>query len=155
MKKIVYIDMDGVLVDFVSGINRTSEADRRNFLHEEDNIPGIFSLMLPIPDAIESYKKVARIYDVFILSTAPWENSTAWGDKLIWVQKYLGEDAYKRLILTHRKDLNRGDYLIGTQTGLRISRDSTSGLALKDFQTGGLCLGILGLSNQRDILLGW
>jgi 5'(3')-deoxyribonucleotidase len=28
------------------------------------------------------------------------------------VQKYLGEAAYKRLILSHHKDLNQGDYLI-------------------------------------------
>ena len=142
MKKIVYIDMDGVLVDFVSGINRTSEADRRNFLHEEDNIPGIFSLMLPIPDAIESYKKVARIYDVFILSTAPWENSTAWGDKLIWVQKYLGEDAYKRLILTHRKDLNRGDYLI----------DDRDANGAKDFQGQHIWFGSERFPNWRAVL---
>lgn len=142
MKKIVYIDMDGVLVDFVSGINRTSEADRRNFLHEEDNIPGIFSLMLPISDAIESYKKVARIYDVFILSTAPWENSTAWGDKLIWVQKYLGEDAYKRLILTHRKDLNRGDYLI----------DDRDANGAKDFQGQHIWFGSERFPNWRAVL---
>ena len=134
--------MDGVLVDFVSGINRTSEADRRNFLHEEDNIPGIFSLMLPISDAIESYKKVARIYDVFILSTAPWENSTAWGDKLIWVQKYLGEDAYKRLILTHRKDLNRGDYLI----------DDRDANGAKDFQGQHIWFGSERFPNWRAVL---
>ena len=29
-----------------------------------------------------------------------------------WVKKYLGESAYKRLILTHHKNLNHGDYLI-------------------------------------------
>jgi 5'-nucleotidase len=28
------------------------------------------------------------------------------------VQRHLGEVAYKRLILTHDKNLNRGDYLI-------------------------------------------
>jgi len=51
-------------------------------------------------------------YDTYILSTAPWENHRAWSDKLIWVKKHLGEPAYKRLILSHHKNLNAGDYLI-------------------------------------------
>jgi 5'(3')-deoxyribonucleotidase len=32
------------------------------------------------------------------------------------VNKYLGENARKRSILTHRKDLNIGDYLIDDRT---------------------------------------
>ena len=31
MKKIVYIDMDGVLVDFQSGIDKLSEAQKNEF----------------------------------------------------------------------------------------------------------------------------
>ncbi|RLD02899.1 MAG: hypothetical protein DRI65_13965, partial [Chloroflexota bacterium] len=48
----------------------------------------------------------------YILSTAPWDNRSAWSDKLDWVKKHLGKSAYKRLILTHHKDLNRGDFLV-------------------------------------------
>jgi len=33
-----------------------------------------------------------------------------------WVQRYLGDAAYKRLILTHHKNLNRGEYLIDDRT---------------------------------------
>jgi 5'(3')-deoxyribonucleotidase len=68
--------------------------------------------MDPIPDAIKSYELLAEKYDVYILSTAPWNNPSAWSDKLIWVQTYLGEVAYKRLILTPHKDFLKGDYLI-------------------------------------------
>ncbi len=32
--------------------------------------------------------------------------------KRIWIEKHFGLKAKKRLILTHRKDLNIGDYLI-------------------------------------------
>jgi 5'(3')-deoxyribonucleotidase len=35
---------------------------------------------------------------------------------LLWVQKYLGESAYKRLILSHHKNLNDGHYLIDDRT---------------------------------------
>ena len=74
--------------------------------------PGIFSLMNPMPNAIESYQKLSKTYDTYILSTAPWNNPTAWSDKLLWVKRYLGKYAYKRLILSHNKNLNFGDYLI-------------------------------------------
>ena len=30
----------------------------------------------------------------------------------MWVKKHLGDKAYKRLIISHRKDLNKGHYLI-------------------------------------------
>ncbi|MEO6537225.1 MAG: hypothetical protein ABIT07_04630, partial [Ferruginibacter sp.] len=71
-----------------------------------------FSLMQPMPKAIESCKLLAETYDTYILSTSPWENATAGHDKLAWVKKYLGKEAYKRLILSHHKHLNAGDYLI-------------------------------------------
>jgi 5'(3')-deoxyribonucleotidase len=61
-------------------------------------------------DAIGSFANLSKIYDVYILSTAPWENASA------WAKKYLGENARKRLILTHCKDLNIGDYLIDDRT---------------------------------------
>jgi len=37
-------------------------------------------------------------------------------DKLEWVKKYLGDVGYKRLILSHHKNLNKGAYLIDDRT---------------------------------------
>ena len=51
-----------------------------------------------------------------ILSTPPWDNTSAWSDKHQWVKKHLGVSAHKRLILSHHKNLNRGDYLIDDRT---------------------------------------
>ena len=48
----------------------------------EDDIPGIFGLMEPMPGAVESFLELAERFDVYVLSTAPWENPTAWSDKL-------------------------------------------------------------------------
>ncbi len=109
--KIVYVDMDSVLVDFQSGIDKLSEEDKKNYYLDEDNAPGIFSKMQPIDGAIEGYKELTKHYDVYILSTAPWDNPSAWSDKLLWVKHYLPE-AHKRLILSHNKNLNAGDFLI-------------------------------------------
>ena len=111
-KKILYFDMDNVLVDFKSGIDREDAETLKDYQGRLDEVPGIFSLMDPMPGAIEAFETLSKVYDVYILSTAPWLNPTAWSDKVQWVQKYLGEVAYKRLILSHHKDLNKGDFLI-------------------------------------------
>ena len=115
-KKIVYVDMDNVLVDFPSGIEKLSEEDKNKYEGNYDEVPGIFSLMEPMPGAIEGFERIAETYDTYILSTAPWGNRTAWSDKPDWVKKYLGDAAHKRLILSHNKNLNRGDYLIDDRT---------------------------------------
>jgi 5'(3')-deoxyribonucleotidase len=36
--------------------------------------------------------------------------------KRLWVEKHLGKNAYKRLILSHNKQLNIGDFLIDDRT---------------------------------------
>jgi 5'(3')-deoxyribonucleotidase len=108
----IFIDMDNVLVDFGSGIEQLSSETRNEYENRLDEVPGIFALMRPLPGGVESYKRLAATHDVFILSTAPWENPSAWSDKLAWVKEHLGTVAKKRLILTHHKYLVRGDILI-------------------------------------------
>ena len=68
--------------------------------------------MDPVPGAVESFVALGERFDTYVLSTSPWENPSAWSDKLLWVKEHLGDHAYKRLILTHHKNLNIGDYLI-------------------------------------------
>ena len=120
--KILYVDMDNVLVDFPSGIARLSPETRCEYDGRLDEVPGIFGLMDPMPDAIESFETLASHYDTYILSTAPWGNPSAWIDKVLWVQKYLGKPAYKRLILSHHKNLNDGHYLIDDRTKNGVDR---------------------------------
>ena len=104
--------MDNVLVDFKTGIDRISSYNKKEYEGRYDEVPDIFSLMDPMEGAIESYNKLSSQYDTYILSTSPWDNPSAWQDKILWVKKYLEKSAYKRLILSHHKNLNRGDYLI-------------------------------------------
>ena len=116
MKKILYIDMDGVLVDYQIGIDKLTDQQKIDFKNRLYLVPGIFSLLEPLPGAIEAYKMLSNKYDTYILSSPPWDNVSAWGDKLEWVKKYLGGYAKKRLILSHHKNLNVGDYLIDDRT---------------------------------------
>ena len=121
-KKIVYVDMDNVLVNFESGLSAMPEATLREYQGNEDDIPGIFANMTPMPGAISAFEELAVLFDTYILSTAPWKNHSAWSDKVRWVQTHLGGVAYKRLILTHHKDLNRGDFLIDDRTRHGVER---------------------------------
>ena len=110
--------MDNVLVDFKTGISKLSKNTTEEFEGHLDDVPGIFNLMEPMKGSIEAFNELSQSekYDVYILSTAPWDNPTAWSDKLKWVKKYLGKNGYKRLILSHHKNLNAGDYLIDDRT---------------------------------------
>lgn len=110
--KILYIDMDNVLVDFPAGIAQLDESTKITYEGNYDEVPGIFALMPPLPDALESYRELSQLFEPYVLSTAPWGNPSAWSDKLLWIKKYLGDVAYKRLILSHNKNLNHGDFLI-------------------------------------------
>ena len=110
--KRVFIDMDNVLVDFQSGLDQVSEEIKKEYAGRLDEIPGLFAKMKPMPGAIEAVHELQKRYDLFILSTAPWKNPSAWSDKVEWVTKYLDDVFHKKMIITHRKDLCQGDYLI-------------------------------------------
>lgn len=120
MKKILYIDMDNVLVDFPSAFPKLDPKVLEAYEENKDEIDGIFELMDPMPGAVEAFHALAKHFDVYVLSTSPWDNPSAWRHKLEWVKKHLGGNeghpAYKRLILSHHKNLNRGDYLIDDRT---------------------------------------
>lgn len=115
-KEIVYVDMDNVLVDFPWGIGQLSEETKQKYGNELDEIPGFFADLPPIDGAIDAFHRLREHYDTYILSTAPWDNPSAWTDKLLWVKKHLPDKGYKRLILSHNKNLNHGDYLIDDRT---------------------------------------
>jgi len=115
-KRIVYIDMDNVLVDFKTGIDRLPEHVQQEYEGRLDDVPGIFGLMDPMPGAIDAVNKLSEYFDLYVLSTAPWKNLSAWSDKALWIQKYFGSEQgslfYKRLIISHHKNLNKGCFLI-------------------------------------------
>jgi len=123
-KKVLYLDMDGVVADFWKAIklNQPRIEDKKYFPtyadqeKEVDAIcernPHIFKYLLPIKGAIEATKPLFKKYDVYFLSTPMWEIPESYTDKRLWLEKHYGNLAHKRLILTNRKDLAIGDILI-------------------------------------------
>ena len=112
MKKILYIDMDNVLVDFQSALPHFSPGILKEHRDHLDDIPGVFAKMIPANGALEAFFTLSEAFDTYVLSTAPWKNPSAWSDKLEWVKIHLGRAGYKRLILSHHKNLNKGDFLV-------------------------------------------
>ena len=108
--------MDNTVVDFKSGISKLTKEEREEYKGEEDNHPQIFSMMEPMPGALSAIEKLNEKYNLYLLSTAPWSNPNAWKHKREWVGKYFGDNKeaifWKKLILTHHKNLNLGHYLI-------------------------------------------
>ena len=98
--------MDGVLVDLQSHLDKQG-------WHQN-----VFKDPPPIDGAVEAFNELCfdEDYDVYILSTAPWNIPNSWTQKRLWAQKYLGKIVYKRLILCNHKNLLRGDILIDDRT---------------------------------------
>ncbi len=116
--------MDGVLADFDSAIIKLCP-DLRNPevypSHESRSVqvdkvceanPNIFYTLQPIKGAIEAAYKLFDSYNVYFLSTAMWHVPESFTGKRVWIQSHFGKLGEKRLILTHRKDLVIGDYLV-------------------------------------------
>jgi 5'-nucleotidase len=119
-KQILMVDLDGVCADFDAAIIKAcpdiADLDQDTRSTRIDEICeanfNIFAKLEPIKDAIESVNLLKDYYDVYFLSTPMWNVPHSFTDKRLWVEQHFGEWVKKRLILTHRKDLNIGAYLI-------------------------------------------
>jgi 5'(3')-deoxyribonucleotidase len=142
-KKILYLDMDGVLINLDDHIKKWFELHphlKERYEHCPDHIHGIFRDPQPIEGAIEGVIKLYESgkYDLFIATAAPWGNPDAAMDKRYCIEKYFGNFFHKRMFVTHRKDLLIGDFLVDDSLGngakefkgtlLRFGTDYKTGL---------------------------
>lgn len=108
--KVIYVDMDGVLCDFISAYDR----DRK--LYPEQKYPqsqvGFFLNLEPIKNAIESFKILEKHFDVWILTRPSVQNPLCYTEKALWVRENLGIDVQRKTIMATNKSLLKGDYLI-------------------------------------------
>lgn len=121
-KPILYIDMDGVVVDFDHGIRQIyphfspalPEDDRQAMVDDVCEVQNrnIFRELPPITGAIESVKSLELYFEIYFLSTPMWTVPESFTAKRLWIEEHFGVFGTKRLILSHRKDLNIGDYLV-------------------------------------------
>jgi 5'(3')-deoxyribonucleotidase len=123
-KLILYIDMDGVVADFEKSIkihmpewetlNESEKGEQTDKIC--GNVEGFFRNLNPINNAVDTVKRLSLTYDVYFLSAAMWNVPQSYTDKRLWIEEHFGDTFKKRLILTHRKDLNYGHILIDDRT---------------------------------------
>ena len=63
-KKILYIDMDSVLVDFIGAFDKLDKDLQEQYKHNKDEVPGMFGQMLPLEGALDAFDKLSEKYDV-------------------------------------------------------------------------------------------
>jgi len=107
-KKILYIDLDDTLCDFMGEFKRR-HSTQLEYPHSK---VGFFLNLEPLPDAIESVKKLSEVYDVRFLTRPSIWNTTCYTEKAEWIKKHFGFEMLDRLILSCDKSIFKGDYLI-------------------------------------------
>lgn len=132
---VILTDLDGVLVDLVSGWKKIWNAKYPDRQITEDptlfpleeayshygspeeiaeiiHTPDFFLGLEPMPGAIEAFKQMhASGIDLYICST-PTSLSCSYSEKIDWVEMHLGKQWARRTILTKDKTMVQGDYLI-------------------------------------------
>lgn len=105
MKPILFIDMDNVLADFGGYVENNLNEEIKQSAKDLDEIPGIFAQFPIVEGAKEALKDLKEEYELFILSTSPWNNPTALQDKQNWLKLHFGDMFHKHVIFTHHKNM--------------------------------------------------
>lgn len=99
-KRRVFVDMDGVIVDFDAykiANNMTGDEVKR--------APGAYLAMPAIPGAVEAVRSVIGMgFDVWIATKPPTGVPYAYSDKAAWIMEHLPE-LKRKIIITHDKGL--------------------------------------------------
>jgi 5'(3')-deoxyribonucleotidase len=140
MKPIVFLDVDGVLADFVGGYlkllaEHTGLIVDREAIDQFDigaalgltgeqssrmkraigSAPGFARELGIYPGAVEGVRLLEQVADVYI-ATSPWNSNPTWThDREWWLKEHFGIP-HAKVTHTSQKHLLRGDFLIDDKT---------------------------------------
>lgn len=104
----ILIDMDGVLADFLGKAEELGLSP-----DEAELMEGFFESLPLIKDAWWGVNELRELgHDLYICTTAPWDNPRAWMEKRIWIERRFGALFNRKLIMTHQKSMIAADILI-------------------------------------------
>lgn len=101
----IYIDMDGVLVDFECGMN--DHGIDVNHIPWDDMGDDFFNSLRPIPGAVDFYRKVVSYFETVRILSGPTLHPGSFSGKAKWVERVLGNGSkyeIKRLLLVPSDD---------------------------------------------------
>lgn len=117
--------MDNTLVDFNGGMSKVPQevVERLPYNYEwdmpaYDGVEGYFASLEPNKGGIETMRALHKSgkYELYILTSSPWEHPNAAMEKLDWIHRHFGKGQesifYKNVIMSHHKDFIKGDILI-------------------------------------------
>lgn len=110
-KKIVYVDMDGVLSNYRKKYNELRNDEGYRYPQSTYGFFRNLELIEGAKEAIENLKDRKDI-DLYILSSPSYKNPLSYSEKREWIEREFGIDLAKNLILSTNKGLNKGDFLI-------------------------------------------
>lgn len=108
MKKIVFLDMDGVIADFDAGYRSLNILPREAAL-----MSGFYGTLPVVQGAKENVAKLHEQFDLHIATAPKWANRNCIPEKLHWLERHFGYlFEQKRIIICPDKSLLSGDFLI-------------------------------------------
>tara|TARA_R110000851_G_scaffold47424_2_gene115164 strand:- start:15162 stop:15611 length:450 start_codon:yes stop_codon:yes gene_type:complete len=112
MKKILYIDMDGVMCDFYGAYKIAINKNPLNAFPQSEY--GFFTNLKPIEDAIWAIKQLMESdeFEVYVLTAPSIMNPLCYTEKRMWIENHFGMDLVKNMVISPHKGLSKGDYLI-------------------------------------------
>ena len=114
-KPIVFVDMDGVLCNFYKAAKKAL-IDNPSQKYPQSQW-GFFLKLEELPNAIKSFRKLEKKYDVWILTRPSFRNVNCFTEKAQWIWDHLGFDIVEKIVMSGDKSLLKGSYLIDDQNG--------------------------------------
>jgi 5'-nucleotidase len=134
---VILLDMDDVLAEFEKNflerwlsrhpdlpyipreqrnlfkLERQYPADHRDAVRAIIREPGFFLSLDPIPGGLEAVRQMIGLgHDVFFCTAPITDCPTCPMEKFQWIDRHLGADFVRRVVLTSDKTLVRGDFLV-------------------------------------------
>lgn len=132
MRKVILVDQDEVLAEFLGGLCKELNRVFKSNLKKEDfsqwdledvlepkmleyvyNNPDIFERLDVIKDAQKYLKLLSNDYDIYIVTAAYWNTVTF---KVNWIKKHFPFIPEENIIISRSKFMVRGDIIIDDNT---------------------------------------
>jgi len=106
-KRKIFVDMDGVLCNFVkSYLQYRQERPEIEFPQSQY---AFFAELDPIEDAIDSFRMLENYYEMYILTRPSNYNLHCFTEKAFWIKKHLGFHVLENLIMSCDKSIVKGE----------------------------------------------